>query len=122
MTYNILFNKYYIDEFYQLSFVKIAKGISYFLQMIETFLVEGIVKGIVGAVHSLGETGAKRQDGQIQTYGMVAFVGLAVLMVIFALTGGTYNEFCIHSFIFSFLPFTRNFDSGVRTKDTGIGD
>lgn len=88
MTYNILFNKYYIDEFYQLSFVKIAKGISYFLQMIETFLVEGIVKGIVGAVHSLGETGAKRQDGQIQTYGMVAFVGLAVLMVIFALTGG----------------------------------
>lgn len=88
MTYNILYNKYYIDEFYQLSFVKIAKGISNFLQIFETFFVEGIMKGMIGAVQGLGKTGAKQQNGQVQTYGTVAIFGLAVLMVIFALTGG----------------------------------
>ncbi|EIJ80329.1 NADH:ubiquinone oxidoreductase subunit L [Bacillus methanolicus PB1] len=88
MTYSILYNKYYIDEFYQLSFVKIAKGISNFLRIFEAFFVEGIVKGIAGAVQGLGKTGAKQQDGQVQTYGAVAFFGLAVLIVIFALTGG----------------------------------
>ncbi|MDE3840298.1 NADH-quinone oxidoreductase subunit L [Bacillus methanolicus] len=88
MTYNILYNKYYIDEFYQLLFVKIAKGISNFLQIFETFFVEGIMKGMIGAVQGLGKTGAKQQNGQVQTYGTVAIFGLAVLMVIFALTGG----------------------------------
>ncbi|MFD2446760.1 NADH-quinone oxidoreductase subunit L [Bacillus sp. CGMCC 1.16607] len=86
--YNILYNKYYIDEFYQLTIVNVTKGISHFLRYIETFLVEGIVMGVVGFVKGLGKTGSKLQTGQIQTYGAVAFVGLAILVVIYALTGG----------------------------------
>jgi NADH-quinone oxidoreductase subunit L len=88
MTYNILYNKYYIDEFYQLSVVKMAKGISHFCRFIETFLVEGMIKGILGTVQGLGKIGSNLQNGQVQTYGTVAFVGLALLIVIFALTGG----------------------------------
>jgi NADH-quinone oxidoreductase subunit L len=86
--YNILYNKYYIDEFYSLTVVNLTKGISYFLRFIDVFLVEGIVKGIGGFVTGLGRGGSKLQTGQMQTYAAVAFIGLAVLMVIFAVTGG----------------------------------
>jgi NADH-quinone oxidoreductase subunit L len=86
--YNILYNKYYIDEFYSLTVVNLTKGFSHFLRYIDIFLVEGIVKLVTGFVQSLGRLGSKLQTGQVQTYSAVAFIGLAILMVIFALTGG----------------------------------
>ncbi|MFK9091535.1 NADH-quinone oxidoreductase subunit L [Bacillus salipaludis] len=86
--HTILLNKYYVDEFYQLTVVAATKAISYFLRFIDVFIVEGLVKGVVGIVQGLGQTGSKMQTGQVQTYGAVAFIGLALLAVIFALTGG----------------------------------
>lgn len=86
--HTILTNKYYIDEFYQMTIVSFTKGISYFLRFIDVFIVEGLVKTVVGFVQGLGISGSKMQTGQVQTYGAVAFIGLAVLVVIFALTGG----------------------------------
>jgi NADH-quinone oxidoreductase subunit L len=86
--HTILLNKYYVDEFYQLTVVAFTKGVSYFLRFIDVFLVEGLVKGVVGIVQGLGAAGSKLQSGQVQTYSAVAFIGLAVLVVIFALTGG----------------------------------
>jgi NADH-quinone oxidoreductase subunit L len=88
ILYNILYNKYYIDEFYQLTVIFATKWISQLLNIIEVFIVEGIIKGITGIVQTLGKSGSKLQSGQVQTYGTVAFVGLALLVVIFALTGG----------------------------------
>ena len=88
MLHSILYNKYYVDEFYQMTVVAVTKGISYFLRFIDVFLVEGIVKGVAGFVQGLGATGSKLQTGQVQTYVAVAFVGLAILSVIFALTRG----------------------------------
>lgn len=84
----ILLNKYYIDEFYQMTIVAISKGISYLFRFIDVFLVEGLVKLVTSIIQGLGKLGAKLQSGQVQTYGAVAFLGLAVLVVIFALTGG----------------------------------
>jgi NADH-quinone oxidoreductase subunit L len=88
MLYNILYNKYYIDEFYSLTVVNVTKGISLFLRFIDTFLVEGIVNGVAAFVQTLGRLGAKLQSGQVQTYAAVAFIGLAILVVVYALTGG----------------------------------
>jgi NADH-quinone oxidoreductase subunit L len=86
--YNVLYNKYYIDEFYSMTIVKVTKGFSHFLRYIDTYLVEGIVLGVTAFVQTLGRLGAKLQTGQVQTYSAVAFIGLAILMVIYALTGG----------------------------------
>jgi NADH-quinone oxidoreductase subunit L len=86
--HTILYNKYYVDEFYQYTVVAVTKGISYFLRFIDVFLVGGIVKGVAGIVQALGATGSQLQNGQTQTYGAVAFIGLALLTLIFALTGG----------------------------------
>jgi NADH-quinone oxidoreductase subunit L len=86
--HTILLNKYYVDEFYQYTFVALVTAISWFFRFIDTFLVEGLVKGVTGIVQGLGRLGSKLQSGQVQTYGAVAFIGLALLAVIFALTGG----------------------------------
>ncbi|MCM3586891.1 NADH-quinone oxidoreductase subunit L [Mesobacillus maritimus] len=87
-VYSIVNNKYFIDEIYQSTIVYATKAVSLFLRFIELFLVEGLVKSVTGIVQGLGKLGAKLQNGQVQAYGTVAFVGLAVLMLIFALTGG----------------------------------
>lgn len=86
--YNTLLNKYYIDEFYAAAVVKPTKVFSTLLHYIEMFIVEGIVKAVVAIIEGCARLGAKFQNGQTQVYGAVAFVGLAVLIVIYALTGG----------------------------------
>lgn len=91
MVYNILYNKYYIDEFYGYTVLKVTKGFSYFLDFIEKVIVEGIMKLITGIVSGLAIIGSKLQSGQTQVYGAVAFVGLAVLVVIYAVSGGYFR-------------------------------
>lgn len=88
ILYNIVYNKYYIDEFYNMSIVYATKVFSIFLRYIDEFLVGGIVKGVAAATQGIGKLGAKIQNGQTQTYASIAFVGLAVLLLVMALTGG----------------------------------
>lgn len=87
-TYKLLYNKYYMDEIYEGTVLKVTKGFAVLLSYIETFIVEGLSKAVGGMVQGLGRMGAKIQSGQTQGYGTVAFVGLTVLIVIYALTGG----------------------------------
>lgn len=86
--HTILLNKYYIDEFYEMTIIAFTRAFSYLLRFIDVFIVEGLVKGVVGIVQGLGRTGSRMQTGQVQTYGAVAFIGLAILAVIYAFTGG----------------------------------
>lgn len=86
--HNILYNKYYVDELYGYSIVPLTKSISLFLAFIDKFLVEGIIHFVTGTIVSFGKLGAKWQSGQVQQYGAVVIVGLAVLLVFFAFTGG----------------------------------
>ncbi|MCA1032087.1 NADH-quinone oxidoreductase subunit L [Bacillus timonensis] len=88
ISYSVLYNKYFIDEFYQYSVVSATKFVSLFFKYIEKFLVEGIVNGVASATQSIGRFGSKMQNGQVQVYSSVAFIGLAVLILILAFTGG----------------------------------
>ncbi|WP_100333029.1 NADH-quinone oxidoreductase subunit L [Bacillus alkalisoli] len=88
MLYSILYNKYFVDQFYKGTFGYGTRMISLFLKYIDEFLVKGSMKGIAAATMTLGKLGAKAQNGQVQTYSAVAFVGLAILLVIFVITGG----------------------------------
>jgi NADH-quinone oxidoreductase subunit L len=85
--HTILLNKYYVDEFYQYTFISWAKGIGHIAQFIDR-LIEGLAALVTLIVQGIGKAFSKLQSGQIQTYGAMAFVGLAVLVVIYALTGG----------------------------------
>ncbi|PJN90539.1 NADH-quinone oxidoreductase subunit L [Bacillus sp. mrc49] len=86
--YRVLENKYYIDEIYYFTIVHATKGISLFLSYIERFIIGGLISTVTGSIEGWGKIGSKLQSGQVQQYGMIAFLGLAVLLVIFALTGG----------------------------------
>ncbi|WP_066176215.1 NADH-quinone oxidoreductase subunit L [Bacillus marinisedimentorum] len=89
--YSILFNKYYMDEIYDNTVVRGTNAISIFLKYIDEFLVEGIVAATAAATRGIGRIGSKMQSGQVQMYTSVAFIGLAALVVILALTGGYFK-------------------------------
>ena len=59
LVVSVLQNKYYIDELYEYTVVYVTRAGSLFLQFMEWFLVEGIVKGITG-FHSI--TGKTRSE------------------------------------------------------------
>ncbi|MEC1743954.1 NADH-quinone oxidoreductase subunit L [Schinkia azotoformans] len=86
--YKVLYNKYYIDEIYHAIVVLGTRTIGLILQVFDTYIVGGLVKGTAALAQGIGRAGAKLQDGQVQTYGTVAFFGIAVLVVIIALSGG----------------------------------
>ncbi|MFT4416365.1 NADH-quinone oxidoreductase subunit L [Fredinandcohnia humi] len=88
IMYSIVYNKYYIDEFYNLTVVYATKVFSLFLRYIDVFLVGGIVKGVAAATQGIGKLGSKLQNGQTQMYGSIAFVGLAIILLVVVLTGG----------------------------------
>ncbi len=90
-VHGILYNKYFIDEIYEYTIIYATKVFSLFLRYIEIFIVEGMVKSIVAIVHKLGKIGSKVQNGQVQVYGTVAFVGLAVIMAVFVFAGGYFK-------------------------------
>jgi NADH-quinone oxidoreductase subunit L len=87
-VYRVLENKYYIDEIYYYTAGYAVKGFSIFLSYMESFIVGGLVSTVTSSIEGLGKIGSKLQTGQVQQYGMIAFLGLAVLLVIFAVTGG----------------------------------
>ncbi|MCP8967892.1 NADH-quinone oxidoreductase subunit L [Ectobacillus ponti] len=87
-SYDALKNKYYIDELYGITIVPLTKGIAHVLQFVETYIVEGLAQVIAGIVKGTSSIGSRLQSGQVQTYGAVMFVGLAVLLVVLVVTGG----------------------------------
>ncbi|MDQ0218494.1 NADH-quinone oxidoreductase subunit L [Peribacillus cavernae] len=90
-VYTVLYNKYFIDETYQFSIVALTRWISLFLSYVDRFIVGGLISAVTATVQSLGKIGSRLQSGQVQLYGTIAFFGLAVLMAIFALTGGYFG-------------------------------
>ena len=88
MIYRVLDNRYFIDEMYYFTVGYLIRGFSLFLSYMEKFIIGGLVSTVSSSIEGLGKMGAKLQTGQVQQYGIIAFLGLAVLMVIFAFTGG----------------------------------
>src|SRR5690606_29375386 len=84
--YSIVYNKYFIDEFYNMTVVNMTKVFSLFLRYIDEFIVGGIVKAVAGMTQGIGKLGSKLQNGQVQMSTSVAFVGLAILLLVVALT------------------------------------
>jgi len=89
--YTILFKKYYIDELYDRTVVRLTTILSYLTLYIEKYLVETTISAVVGTTNWFGKIHASLQNGQVQTYGAVAFVGLVVLLFVLTVTGGYFG-------------------------------
>jgi NADH-quinone oxidoreductase subunit L len=87
-AYNVLWNKYYIDECYAWTVGYATNAISLLFYYIDRFIVEGMASLVAAAVNTVGSIGSRLQNGQVQMYGAVTLIGLALLVVILAFTGG----------------------------------
>ncbi|MBM7551749.1 NADH-quinone oxidoreductase subunit L [Thalassobacillus pellis] len=89
-TYTVVYNKYFIDEFYQYTVEYGARAIAYLGSFLEKYIIDVLVASVTGMTKAGSSLGSKLQSGQVQNYGAVAFVGLALLVFIVALTGGYF--------------------------------
>ena len=86
--YQLSFHKFYFDELYHYVIVVPV----FFLASVFQFIDRWIVDGIVRLVSEIGYTGGVSlkysNNGQIQTYGLITAIGLAVLVLIAIGIGG----------------------------------
>ena len=89
--YNVLFKKYYIDEFYDRTVVRGTTILSYLTLYIERYIVEYTIQSVIFTTNWFGRIHARLQNGQVQTYGAVAFIGLVVILFVLTVTGGYFG-------------------------------
>ncbi len=77
----VIYNKYYVDELYQIVFINSTKHLSQlFTQVVETRVIDGLVRGVAGAVIFSGDKLRKLQSGGIGLYLFAMVIGIAVIL------------------------------------------
>ncbi len=79
--YQLSFNKYWIDEIYHAVFVRPLRAIGSFLILVDVYIIDGLVRLVSAFTNELGHAGARVQNGQVQTYGAIAFLGIVLLAI-----------------------------------------
>jgi NADH-quinone oxidoreductase subunit L len=83
-VYRILFNKYYVDEFYDAVIVRPVKAFSrgFINEFTDRGVIEGIVNGIPALVNDFAGRLSKFQSGILSHYSMIMAAGFVVIAVI----------------------------------------
>jgi NADH-quinone oxidoreductase subunit L len=81
-TYNVLLNKYKVDELYNYIFVDgLVHKVAKFLYTVgDVKIVDGAVNGIARLIGSTSQSGKKLQTGYVQQYAFTMGLGLVVLV------------------------------------------
>ena len=84
--YDVVLNKYYVDEIYDFVFVRrIVNGSVWLWQAFDAAFIDGMVNGIAAAVRKAGDGVRRLQTGVVGNYAFSLLLG-AVLIVGYALT------------------------------------
>ena len=79
--YDVVYHKYYIDEFYELAVIRRIVNVSTGLwQMFDALFIDGIVNGAAGLVRAAGDRVRRLQGGVVGGYAFSLLAG-AVLLV-----------------------------------------
>ncbi len=78
----LLANKYYVDELYDLLFVKPLRVIAYLSYAIDQFIIHGLVLAFGWVPRLVGMTVRPAQSGKLQGYGIGMACGLALVAFI----------------------------------------
>src|SRR6202011_3856824 len=73
--YNLLNRKYYMDELYQVIIIKPLRGFGFLLNWFDDNIIDGIVRLSASFTLTLSSWGAKLQNGQLQTFGLMTLLG-----------------------------------------------
>ncbi len=81
--YDVLVNKYYVDELYDRRFVDVAKGFAGAAWAFDIHIIDGLVNRLGWAI-KLGGSGLRRaQTGVVGNYALSIVAGLLVIMVVY---------------------------------------
>lgn len=87
-VHKFLLNKYYLDEVYLAVFARPTVAIGKFFWEMDKSIIDGIVNMIGRSTSSTGHKVGRRQNGQLQTYGLVSILGgIVVIALAFVLRG-----------------------------------
>ena len=77
-------NKYYMDHLYERVLVSGAlyRGVSFGLALFDGRVVDGTVNGVARATRMGGSALRLLQSGQLQAYGVAAFTGLLIIVLL----------------------------------------
>jgi len=87
--YNILFNKYFVDEFYEKAVIspinKFSEG--FLWKIADVRLIDGFVNGTAGLIDNISGTIKRLQNGIAQFYAVIMMTGIAIILfwIIFSL-------------------------------------
>ena len=81
--YNLLLNKYFVDEIYEAAVVQpIQKGSERFLwKIFDVKIIDGFVNGLASLIDSVSSSVRKIQTGIVQSYALVMMMGIAVALL-----------------------------------------
>ncbi|MFC5469636.1 NADH-quinone oxidoreductase subunit L [Cohnella suwonensis] len=80
----VLERKYYIDELYDLLFVRSLRGLGKALEAFDEYVVDGVVRLTGQCAAGIGRLNTRLQNGQVQTYALTALIGIVILVVAIA--------------------------------------
>lgn len=78
---NVLEKQYYVNEFYAVAIVKPVRGLGKGLNAIDEYVIGGAVRFIGLAAGAGSRMLTRLNNGQTQTYGLTAMIGLIVIIV-----------------------------------------
>ncbi len=84
-TYNLLYNKYFVDEIYGAVFVDGCVALAnHFWKFWDVVVIDGLVNGMASGVRGVGAVFAKFQNGQVQAYALSIAAGAVALALLVA--------------------------------------
>jgi NADH-quinone oxidoreductase subunit L len=85
-VYELVFNKYYVDELYDLLFVRSTVAVStFFWRAVDGEVIDGVVNGTASVVNANGGLWRRLQTGNVQHYAISMLLGAVVILGYYAL-------------------------------------
>jgi NADH-quinone oxidoreductase subunit L len=79
--YQLLYNKYYIDEFYAWLIKHFVDGTAKIMEWFDLKVINGLVNGIGWLTGYLGISLRYTEDGQVQSYAIYMYAGIVILLI-----------------------------------------
>jgi NADH-quinone oxidoreductase subunit L len=79
--YQLLYNKYYIDEFYAWLIKHFVDGTAKIMEWFDLQVINGLVNGIGWLTGYLGISLRYTEDGQVQSYAIYMYAGIVILLI-----------------------------------------
>ncbi|MGQ9627772.1 MAG: NADH-quinone oxidoreductase subunit L [Anaerolineae bacterium] len=81
LVYNLLYNKYYVDQIYMDYIVRPLWAFASFLaEMVDRFAIDGLVEGVGKTIAWLSDVGRRPQTGFVRNYALSILIGVVFII------------------------------------------